>query len=1045
MNRRTILTSLATLPILGLGVFSFSSCGSSSSGGDGGFDLIEASNGFGRILPHSIPVANNLGLPTNEHIEIRKLEDLTNNLTQVNPILPPTEWRPQAVLPSSASGNHFIYARFTRNLDIASILSGAGGVNGFTGNISVVQVADASTVESVSGIAFIGGRTFGPGMDPDNPGDLVPRQWVSRNPMGNLVAEDVDGSFPGLGFPGTETGFAGDNVLVDPNTFVFVADTDGNLQTHETFPAGNVQIQLRIGTGVLSVDGENLPFTAVASTTVGPDSIGPEVQVSGSSQTPITIPSDGEIGVDPLTKIEITFTEPIQLLTVGSLDDGTPPIVTAAIQLRFGPSTAQVDVPFYVRPFSVLDLTRLELAPIFPFPGNGPVAPGEEDLCGDFASVDIRVNTAQFQDLRGNTNTLAPQASFTTTQGPGFVNAPVLPDALYIGRRGSSAGISVVDLNGFGATTGNPAYDIATPIVQGASNYPNNPNVVLQGSMLVPPLARGTCTFNGGSAGPLTLVRDSTLNDLLGTTALESIEDMAIGQPLDLTFNDAAPFGCQAGGGNICATTGLKRAFLAFGTPNTLTQSTAALATITLIGTGNLVTFGPHPNPPPIVFPPLCTSPFISGQEPTSINSVLAGLQNLLVPGGNRFGDPTINQPPQNMLSRNQTSAFNGPSPPESLASNCVNYQVRQQIGQFLYVADRIASEVVVLNSNTFNVLDRIFLPDPTSFAMSPNMDLLAVTNQRADSVWFVNIEPTSARFHEVVRTVRVGIGPTGIAWDPGNEDIFVCNQGDSSLSILSAFSLNVRKVIRNQISSPVDVAITPRQFGFGFQRGVYFAYILNADGRVAFFESGPSGVNGIGFDDVIASFPITFSRPKAIQPSTTEPDSAVWIVHENPVDLNGIQTGQAGGAVTFIGITGGVSGVLPLTIGQFFQPGLRDLQIGVHAAIAEGPTGLSGVPVDIAFDNMTNNSAAANISTPFSAGLPLTYNGKSIFKAAGGGALVGSLPQFMFLPIPGQGVVDVIEIETGTLQRFDTNVFEPGVQSLSVRNATLVADYFRQ
>ena len=436
------------------------------------------------------------------------------------------------------------------------------------------------------------------------------------------------------------------------------------------------------------------------------------------------------------------------------------------------------------------------------------------------------------------------------------------------------------------------------------------------------------------------------------------------------------------------------------------------------------------------------TSPFIAAQEPTSSLSGLL-LTNLLVPGGNRFGDPAINQPPQNLLSRIQTSSFSGPSPPQSQASACLHYDVRQQIGQFLYVADRTFGEVVVFNSNNFTVLDRIRLPDPTSFAMSPNMDLLAVTNQGADSVSFINVEPTSARFHQVVRTVRVGTGPTGIAWEPGNEDIFVCNQGDSSLSILSAFSLNVRKVVRNQISSPIDVAITPRQFGFGFLRGVYYAYILNGDGRVAFFESGPAGINGIGFDDVIASFPINFTRPKAIQPTPNDPFAlSVWIAHENPVGLDGVQTGQTGGAMTQIGIIGGVSGVLPLTVGQFAQPGLRDLQIGVVAALGEGPTGLSGIPVDLAFDNTSNNSALSNISSPFSAGSPLPYNGKSILKS--GGAVAG-IPQFLFLPIPGQGVVDVIELETGTLQRFDTNVFEPGLQSLPVRNATLVADYFRQ
>jgi hypothetical protein len=261
-------------------------------------------------------------------------------------------------------------------------------------------------------------------------------------------------------------------------------------------------------------------------------------------------------------------------------------------------------------------------------------------------------------------------------------------------------------------------------------------------------------------------------------------------------------------------------------------------------------------------------------------------------------------------------------------------------------------------------------------------------------------------------------------------------------VSILSAFTLNVRKTLLNQISSPIDVAITPRQFGFGLNRGVYFAYILNQNGRVAFFESGPDGVNGFGFDDVIATFPMVFNRPKAIQPSLSELNSAVWIAHENPLDLEGNQTGQSGGAISLVGVTGGISGIIPLTFGAFFDPSLRDLEIGIRAATGEGSLGLSGVPVDIAYDNLVNNSALANFSSPFSSGSPLPYNGKSIVKAGG---LQAEFPQFMFLPIPGEGLVDVIEFETGTLRRFDTNVFESGVQSLSVPNANIVVDYFRQ
>ncbi len=76
-----------------------------------------------------------------------------------------------------------------------------------------------------------------------------------------------------------------------------------------------------------------------------------------------------------------------------------------------------------------------------------------------------------------------------------------------------------------------------------------------------------------------------------------------------------------------------------------------------IIGTGaeNLMSWAPHPNPPALKFPPLCVSPFIAGQEPTSINS--AG--NLLGPG-DAFGVPLSGLPPRGLLTPEQNTFFQG-------------------------------------------------------------------------------------------------------------------------------------------------------------------------------------------------------------------------------------------------------------------------------------------------------------------------------------------------------------------------------------------------
>jgi hypothetical protein len=1055
-----------TLLGLGLGLACSASCGGGAGGAGGSSDFVitEVSNGFGKLLPHQIAIKDENGQPTSQLVEITRVEQLIANVERTNPIRPPTEWPPEAKLPNSLEGNHFLYARFSQALDPKSVLSGAVADGpGAIGAGLQVQSVDPVTgaVTPISGVAFVGGQTYGPTVSTD-PSRFQLQTWVQRN--GDLLqAVLIEGETPGLGFPGTEAGttFAGVAELVEPATFVFVVDTDGDLTTKETFPTG-VQIQMKITTGARSLRNKAIEDIGLASSTVGADAIAPEVLVRGDTQDPVIEPGNGQQDVDPQTNIFVEFTEPIQVLFLGDLDDGTPPALSASVRVSFGPSSQRVQVPFTVAPVSIFDLTRFELVPIYDFPGTGPDIAGSTCAAG-FGEVQITVNSNQFQDLLGNTNALAPSTSFTTREGPGLVNAPVTPDAVYIGRTGSNQGISVIDLNGFGQGTGNPTYDVLNPIVRGSSNFPNNPNVFLTGAQLIPPLAPGECTFDGGSEGPFALVKDSSLRDkLIGSPLIESVGDMALGHALDNTFSNEQPFGCQAGGGNICSQSGLKQIRLISGGPNTM--ASANIAALPIIksdnGVENLASWAPHPNPPPLVFPPLCLSPLINALEPTSVDSIVPpvpipanppfirpgpGLRQLLVPGPFPQGIPELGLPPQSSLSPELNSFFEGPSTPQPNIQLCHPYMMRQQIGQFLYLLDRVAGEVVVLNSNRFTVLDRIRLPDPTSFAMSPNLDFLAVTNEGSDQVLFIDVNPGSATFHTIVKSTSVGTGPTGIAWDGCNEDIFVCNQSEGTVSVLSSFTLDVRKTLRNQITRPIDVALTPRQTTFGFARGVYFGYILNQNGKVAVFESGPDGVNGIGFDDVIASLPFTFARPKALQVDPTNLNSAVWICHEIPLDVTGEPTGQRGGALSNVGLAGGTIGTIPLDVGLFGNPQIRDMQFGVFASIAEGANGLSGIPVDLAMDNMRNLSSLTNFATVFSPGFPLSYNGKSVVKLLGGAPLAGTAPTYLFAAVPNPGVVDVFSMASSAFDKVDADVFSDGANPIQAPNATVLMDYFRQ
>jgi hypothetical protein len=292
-----------------------------------------------------------------------------------------------------------------------------------------------------------------------------------------------------------------------------------------------------------------------------------------------------------------------------------------------------------------------------------------------------------------------------------------------------------------------------------------------------------------------------------------------------------------------------------------------------------------------------------------------------------------------------------------------------------------------------------------------------------------------------------VGDAPRGISWDSANEDILVCNEAGNSLSIISASTLQVRKTVGSQLNQPFAVAITPRQIGFGFNRQVYFAYILNRNGTVAVFESGPNSVNGWGYDDVIGIMPYTFQNPQTIQPDHLNLNSGIWIAHEGPLDPVTSQAGPAGTpALTQIGIVSGFFGAIPLNAQSLLIPNFRDMAYGIRVSL--GPETLSGIPVDIAFDNMRNFSGLTNYFTnDFAAGFPAVVNGKSLVRIVNNALLASNAPAHIFVAVPNpqQGSEGLVQVLTSSGLLEDTNPFEPGTQSIEVTGATVLMDYFRQ
>jgi hypothetical protein len=410
-------------------------------------------------------------------------------------------------------------------------------------------------------------------------------------------------------------------------------------------------------------------------------------------------------------------------------------------------------------------------------------------------------------------------------------------------------------------------------------------------------------------------------------------------------------------------------------------------------------------------------------------------------------GNPFANQSTQaGTFGHFMEGVFYGPQEPPSSPpppTPFCPFSSRQQIGHFLYVLDRGNRQILVLNSNRFTVLDVIKVTDPFSMAMAPDLRTLAVTNFANSTVTFIDIDPTSANFHTVVGETRVPAGPTAISWQPDGEDIAVVSTQSNAVTLLGARDFSARKTVTGFLSSPIDVALTPRYQATGYASGIYYAYILNENGNVAIYESGPDGVNGIGFNDVVGIVPnANFRRARAMRLDYTNLNSAVLIAH---VDENGL------GQISRLELTASPVGAIPISPnsgGFILPPTFRQKEWTITQRFGgSNPTTpsrdlLSGnAPVDFTTDEMVNVGAAAPQATPFNSDLaipPWRHSNKGAIKNWGGNALVPAavpfVPKLMFVALGDTGKLDVFEINTGKR-----------IRTIDVPGITTVSSYWRQ
>jgi len=1003
-----------------------------------------ATNGFGRLLPYVMyPYDPSTGLPgTGAPVEIRTLDDLVlNRPSAANPILPPSTWPDNPINPAGKLANHFVSIQFSRYIFVDSVLD-PNSANGLTGAITLVAYDQATGfAEPIQGRAFIDGWTYY-GNPPVLEQWVIPDAAAAQNHVLPLpVSRGGVVTQPGIGYPGTDDpvggaqgivldgSFQSAGQFVSPVHFTFVADSDGDLRTYETFPPNRV-IRVVIDDSVLDRTGRSLEESGLATSVVGSDVTPPGELLDGIGGNPVTVPLHLAQGVACDVAIQWSFDEAVQPYSVGPLPDAVPPALSSEFVVEFLPPVGQGQpdpgqrgtLPYTALPIGPFNFSEYVLTPAVSFPGT--------DAYGAAATGFVTYFHNAAEDLFQNDDSTNPgttEISFTIGQGcPGMANIPVAPGAIYVASNGGgdASGIRVIDLDGFGQGTGDPTHDYITPfynllvdqdgnVVGGdIAKFPFNPN--LDVSDIFPPLSADTTTLAGGSSGVFTLARNSSLGtQLIDGETIGTVSDMMLGHPLDLVYNN---YNCLSGGRNRCAQAAYQVHPMNGGQPYP----------------GNSITHAPHPNPPRLLMSPSCFFPLIQAEQPTNGDANGDGnlATNFLNPG-DAFGDLGGFGPSGLLTNSNQYAGFFGPA-----SSNvaCPTFTLRQQVGHFLYVLDSANDRIVVVNSNRMNVLDSIPISEPYDLAIAPTLNTLAVSNKGTNTISFIDTDPNSVNFHTIIKTSalydavnnRTGLGPSEIVWQPDGEDILVVCENSNSLCILSNADLEVRKIIPG-VAQPRFLAVSNRDLAHGFQTGLYYAYVVQENGQIQVFESGPDGNQGIGYDDFIGSVTQDgasgFPGASTIQP---DPNSAVHAAYLG-YSKNGV------GTVAKIFLKSAPTGPRPITLSTFLpDPNFRAKEFTTQYEWS-GVFSSASI-VDLAVDDLSNSGGMADSTSLYAGAITINHSGKGMRRPVPGGTIPVSEPQFLFAA-NANGWVDVINLANGT----------PFVDPIPVPGSRVLCHYWRQ
>jgi len=160
-----------------------------------------------------------------------------------------------------------------------------------------------------------------------------------------------------------------------------------------------------------------------------------------------------------------------------------------------------------------------------------------------------------------------------------------------------------------------------------------------------------------------------------------------------------------------------------------------------------------------------------------------------------------------------------------------------QPWGNFLYVVDGDAGTVKVFNSYNWQLITTLVgIADPRGLGLAPDLSFLYVSNFSQGTVTRIFANPLLQNFNTVSNLITVGPGPTAVAVQGQNLDVFVAEFVGNSYSRISVGTQAVRLSAPAGIG-PTEVVVGEQMLCQGLTNA-YMAYIYNFfDDTVTVFE----------------------------------------------------------------------------------------------------------------------------------------------------------------------------------------------------------------